>query len=103
MRAQNALTSARTLARTAAVQINVVNPNASVTFTQIIANAAARVARSGTTIRAVGSEFGPGSIEGHYDCAFAVPGLLKRIAEGEALHVDAHVIACFDDTGLDSA
>ena len=32
-----------------------------------------------------------------------MPGLLVRIAEGEAEGADAHVIACFDDTGLDAA
>ncbi len=32
-----------------------------------------------------------------------MPGLLERIREGEAEGADAHVIACFDDTGLDAA
>ncbi len=54
-------------------------------------------------IHAVSSAFGPASIEGAYDDAFAVPGLLERIKEGEAAGADAHVIACFDDTGLDAA
>ena len=44
--------------------LNIVNPNTSTAMTQIIAAAAARVARSDTTIRAVASEFGPASIEG---------------------------------------
>ncbi|HYD65361.1 aspartate/glutamate racemase family protein, partial [Azospirillum sp.] len=43
------------------------------------------------------------SIEGYYDEAFAVPGLLEEIARGEAAGVDGHVIACFDDTGLEAA
>jgi allantoin racemase len=51
----------------------------------------------------VESAFGPGSIEGAYDDAFAVPGMLERIKEGESQGADAHVIACFDDTGLDAA
>ena len=87
----------------AAVRLNIVNPNTSAAMTSIIAAAAARVARPGTMIRAVESEFGPASIEGPYDDAFAVPGLLARIAEGEREGADAHVIACFDDTGLDAA
>jgi allantoin racemase len=85
------------------VRLNLINPNTSVAMTQAIAAAAARVARPGTTIRAVESELGPASIEGPYDDALAVPGLLLRIAQGEAEGVDAHVIACFDDTGLDAA
>jgi allantoin racemase len=89
------------------LRLHIVNPNTSVAMTQTIAEAAARVARPGTSIRAVASAFGPASIEGPYDDAFAVPGLLARIAEAEAdgvdAQVDAHVIACFDDTGLDAA
>ncbi len=46
---------------------------------------------------------GPESIEGYYDEARRVPGLLAEIAKGEARAVDGHVIACFDDTGLDAA
>ena len=85
------------------MHLNLVNPNTTAAMTRIIADAAARVARPGTTIRAVESEFGPASIEGYYDDAFAIPGLLRRIAEGEADGADAHVVACFDDTGLDAA
>src|SRR5215470_15486805 len=72
-------------------------------MTATIAKAAAAAARPGTRIRAVESAFGPPSIEGAYDDAFAVPGLLARIAEGEAAGAAAHVIACFDDTGLEAA
>jgi allantoin racemase len=87
----------------AGVRLNIVNPNTSASMTQTIAAAAGRVARPGTSIRAVASACGPASIEGFYDDAFAVPGLLARIAEGETEGADAHVIACFDDTGLDAA
>jgi len=83
--------------------LNIVNPNTTAAMTQTIAAAAARAARRDTVIHAVSSAFGPASIEGAYDDAFAVPGLLARIAEGEADGADAHVIACFDDTGLDAA
>jgi len=85
------------------VLLNIVNPNTTATMTATIAQAAARVARAGTRIRAVESPFGPPSIEGPYDDAFAVPGLIARIREGDAEGASAHVIACFDDTGLDAA
>jgi allantoin racemase len=85
------------------LHLNVVNPNTTAAMTRTVAQAARRVARPDTKIRAVESQFGPASIEGAYDDAFAVPGLLVRIAEAEAEGVDAHVIACFDDTGLDAA
>ena len=83
--------------------LNIVNPNTTTSMTQTAAAAARAVARPGTTIRAVTSAFGPPSIEGAYDDAYAVPGLLEQITEGETAGADAHVIACFDDTGLDAA
>src|ERR1043166_4236083 len=83
--------------------LNIVNPNTTAAMTRAIAAAAAKAARPDTVIRAVESGFGPPSIEGAYDDALAVPGLLERIMEGEAEGVDAHIIACFDDTGLDAA
>jgi allantoin racemase len=85
------------------MHLNIVNGNTSAAMTRTIADAAKKAARPDTTIRAVESAFGPASIEGYYDDAFAVPGLLVRIAEGEAAGADAHIIACFDDTGLDAA
>jgi allantoin racemase len=85
------------------MRLNIVNPNTTAAMTRLIAAAAAKAARPDTIIRATESAFGPASIEGAYDDAFAVPGLLKRIQEGEVEGVDAHVIACFDDTGLDAA
>ena len=85
------------------MRLNIVNPNTTAAMTRTIAAAAKRVARPDTEIRAVESAFGPASIEGAYDDAFAVPGLLERIREAEAEGADAHVIACFDDTGLDAA
>jgi len=85
------------------MHLNIVNPNSTAAMTATIAAAAKRVARPDTVIRAMSSAFGPASIEGAYDDAFAVPGLLESIREGEAAGADAHVIACFDDTGLDAA
>lgn len=43
---------------------------------------------------------GPVSIEGHYDEAISVIGLLHEIRKGEAEGVDGYVIACFGDPGL---
>src|SRR5258705_9015212 len=85
------------------MHLNIVNPNTTAAMTATIAAAARKAARENTVIRAVSSAFGPASIEGAYDDAFAVPGLLEQIKAGEAEGVDAHVIACFDDTGLDAA
>jgi allantoin racemase len=72
-------------------------------MTEKIGRAARAVAASGTEIIAVNPPDGPVSIEGYYDEAFSLPGLLAEIANGETLGVSAHIIACFDDTGLEAA
>jgi allantoin racemase len=72
-------------------------------MTATIADAANRVKGPLTDVNAVTSSMGPVSIEGYYDEAFAVPGLLIELARGEQAGADAAIIACFDDTGLDAA
>lgn len=85
------------------MRILLVNPNTSTSMTAGIAAEARRVAAPQTEIEAVTSTMGPASIEGYYDEAMAVPGLLQEIARGQREGADAAVIACFDDTGLDAA
>ncbi|MER9553906.1 aspartate/glutamate racemase family protein [Mesorhizobium sp. M0323] len=85
------------------MQILVVNPNTTASMTDTIAAAARSVAAQSTKIVAVTSSTGPVSIEGYYDEALAVPGLLVEIAAGERSGAQAAIIACFDDTGLDAA
>ena len=69
-------------------------------MTDKIAIAARAVARPDTEIVATSSQDGPASIQGFLDVATCVPGLLKEVARHK--DVDAIVIACFDDTGLDA-
>ena len=83
--------------------IRVINPNTTAAMTATIGRAATEAAAAGTEIEAVTSTTGPVSIEGYYDEALCLPGLLMEIRKGEAAGADAHVIACFDDTGLDAA
>ena len=85
------------------MRINVVNPNTSAAMTETIAAAARACAAPGTTIVARTSLRGPASIEGHYDEAMAVPGLLDAIRDGESEGCNAHVVACFGDPGLRAA
>jgi allantoin racemase len=83
------------------MRILVVNPNTSASMTRKIGSAAAAVASETTEIIAVNPSFGPPSIEGYFDEAFSVPGLIDEIVKVPDAH--ATVIACFDDTGLDAA
>src|SRR3954452_2262986 len=85
------------------MRILIVNPNTTAAMTDKIGHAARAVAAAGTEIIAVNPPDGPVSIEGYYDEAFSVPGLLAEIARGEAAEISAHIIACFDDTGLEAA
>ncbi|SMC44662.1 aspartate/glutamate racemase family protein [Rhizobium sp. RU36D] len=85
------------------MKLLIVNPNTTRSMTATIADSASRVANATTEITAVTSSMGPVSIEGYYDEAFAVPGLLVEIARGEQAGAQAAIIACFDDTGLDAA
>ena len=83
------------------MRICVVNPNTTASMTAKIGAAATAAASPGVEVRAVNPDFGPPSIEGYFDEAFSVPGLIAEI--GKAADADAFVIACFDDTGLDAA
>jgi allantoin racemase len=82
-------------------KILIVNPNTTASMTETIGAAARAVAAPGTEILAVTSAMGPVSIEGYYDEAFAVPGLIQALMN--APDADAAIVACFDDTGLDAA
>ena len=83
------------------MRILVVNPNTTASMTEKISAAARRVASADTEILAVTSAKGPASIEGFYDEAMSLAGMLAVIRETKDF--DAVVIACFDDTGLDAA
>ena len=84
-------------------RIWVINPNTTRAMTSTIEVCARAVAADGTEVVGITSEFGPPSIESHYDEAMSVPGLLAAIQRGEAAGVDGYVIACFGDPGLDAA
>ncbi len=83
------------------MRILLVNPNTTASMTEKIGAAARRVASAGTEVLAVNSANGPASIEGFYDEAMSLAGMLAVIRNTPEF--DAVVIACFDDTGLDAA
>ena len=73
------------------MRILIVNPNTTAAMTDKIAVAARAAAAAGTEIVAATSAEGPASIEGYFDGALSLPGLLDEIRKGEADGVDAHV------------
>ena len=85
------------------MRIKLINPNTTSSMTRTIGVAASAAASPGVDVVAVSSGHGPASIECHYDEAMACVGLLDEVRKGEAEGVDAYVIACFGDPGLDAA
>ena len=75
------------------MRILIVNPNTTASMTETIGRAGRVVAAAGTEIIAVNPVDGPVSIEGYYDEAFSVPGLLAEIAKGEAIGVSAYILS----------
>ena len=82
------------------MRLLVVNPNTTASMTAKIGAAATRAASPGTEILAVNPRRGPASIEGYYDEALSLAGLVDVV--GETPDVQGIVVACFDDTGLDA-
>lgn len=78
--------------------IKLINPNTTASMTEAMRAAAHSVAAPGTRIIAATSRSGAASIEGHYDEALSILGLVDEIREGPP--ADAYVIACFGDPGL---
>ncbi|MBC8157847.1 MAG: aspartate/glutamate racemase family protein [Alphaproteobacteria bacterium] len=82
------------------MKLLVVNPNTTASMTQKIGATAQQVAAPGTEIVPVNPDNGPVSIEGYYDEALSLSGLVSVV--GQHLDADAIILACFDDTGLDA-
>lgn len=80
------------------MRIKLINPNTSAAMTDAMARAAREVAAPGTRIDAATSLCGPASIEGHYDEAVSLLGMIDEIRADPG--ADAYVIACFGDPGL---
>ena len=76
------------------------NPNSTAAMTDKIAEVARRFAFAGTEIIAANPPDTPASIEGHYDEAASLAGLLAEVRKAEARGADGYVVACFDDPGL---
>ena len=85
------------------MRIKIINPTMAEAFTRKNLAAGRKVAAVGTEIVSAAAETAPASIEGFYDEAASVIGILEEIHKGEAEGVDGYVIACFGDPGLMAA
>lgn len=82
------------------MRLLVVNPNTTRSMTETIGAAACRAASPGTEIVALNPDSGPPSIQGYYDEARSLAGLLDTVERNPGF--DGIVLACFDDSGLDA-
>ena len=82
------------------MRIKIINPTTTEAFTRKNYEAGCMVAAAGTEVISSAVESGPVSIEGHYDEAACVIGILEEIHKGEREGVDGYVIACFGDPGV---
>ena len=80
-------------------KICIINPNTTKAMTHKIDLTAKKFANVDSEIISVEPNVGPESIEGFYDEAFCIPGLVEEIRKND--DADAFIIACFDDTGLE--
>jgi len=83
-----------------ATRILLINPNTTASMTDKIRASAEMVRSPETRITAINPSEGPPSIEGHFDEAMSLPGLLAAVQAGEEAGYDGFVVACFDDTGI---
>ncbi len=82
------------------MKIALINPNSTASMTDKVRQVANDYAATGTEILATNPTDSPPSIEGHYDEAASLMGMLTEIKKAEQWGADGYVIACFDDPGL---
>ena len=63
------------------MHIHVINPNTTRSMTLKIGTAAKAAASTGVEVTTVNPDYGPASIEGYFDEAFSVPGLIEEIGK----------------------
>jgi allantoin racemase len=85
------------------MKIRAVTPIITEAFGPMILEEFGRVARPDTEISNVFLKSGPASVESAYDEGVAIPDVIRRVREAEADGMDAVVINCFGDPGLDAA
>jgi allantoin racemase len=84
------------------MKILVMNPNSTASMTEKIVASARQKVSTGTIIIGASGTDAPASIQGHYDEAMSVPGLLFRLQKAESDGIDGVVVACFDDPGINA-
>jgi allantoin racemase len=85
------------------MRIRAVTPIITESFGPMILEEFGKVARSDTEISNVFLDSGPASVESAYDEAVAIPDIIAKVRQAEREGMDAVIINCFGDPGLDAA
>lgn len=85
------------------MKIRIISPTITEDFLPEQERDFASVARKDTELSYVMLEDGPVSIESEYDEALALPGILKQVSIAESEGIDAVIINCASDPGIDAA
>jgi allantoin racemase len=85
------------------MKIRAVTPIVTTVFGPMIIEEFERVARPDTEISNVFLDAGPASVESAYDEAIAVPDVVVKVRQAEEDGMDAVIINCFGDPGLDAS
>ena len=85
------------------MKIRAVTPIITEAFGPMIVEEFERVARLDTEISNVFLDAGPASVESFYDEVIAAPDVVAKVREAEKDGMDAVIINCFGDPGLDAA
>ena len=83
------------------MRILYINPNSTSSMTEAVVTCARKVLPADCEVLGWTNHQGPPAIQGPADGEAALPGLLAQLGPARAAGVDAIIIACFDDTGLE--
>lgn len=89
---------------TTRTKVMVINPNSSVSMTELLRNTCSNLIAAPGVIEFLTSDSAPKSIEGFSDGALAANGLSRIVTklENQPSAPMSYVVACFDDTGVNA-
>lgn len=85
------------------MRIRIISPVTNQKLANISTKGLSEIACSDTLISMVSLEKGPASVESLYEDALAVPDILRRVLEAEKDGIDAILINCMNDPGLEAS
>ena len=81
------------------MKILVINPNTTLEMTNSIGEMAEKYSNPGTEVTAISPEWGPRSIEGHFEEYLSAMATVETVAKFIE-DFDAFIIACYGDPGV---